>query len=347
MGDRMKIKLIVRDSESEKIFDISNLASDIQYETDLAGQPGKLTFILQEDPKELADDSRLQISNGSRVFLTIDDYGVFAGNVFTIGISETGEREITAYDHMRYLKYEHSTVAPEATVSQLFEKLCTDFQLKHRVDAPSELLLEPEYYSKKTLYDILDSAIEKANMSQNSDWYFIKDDFGTLVFTSLSKCKTDLILGEKSLLTEYQYEISIDNDTYNQILVTQEDEDKGSLDKWIEFDSSTQKKWGVLQKVVTADENYNEAQLRDMASQYLNFHNRESRTMKLTAIGVAKEGVTTGRIEKVELASHLSAGSGFRLELSRLGIMRDAWINSITHTFERDMHTMEMSVSIQ
>jgi hypothetical protein len=119
------------------------------------------------------------------------------------------------------------------------------------------------------------------------------------------------------------------------------------LDKWIEFDSDTQKKWGILQKVVQADENANQPMLVQMAHDYLAFYNRETRTMKLNAIGTDKLGLTSRETELVNLAATLAAGSGFRLNIEELGILHDMWINRITHNFAKDSHKMSMDVSLQ
>ena len=71
-------QLIIQNIESGEIFDVSELASQIRYFSDMEGQPGKLSFILEKDPNDI-----LKISVGSIVlFKVVEDKvekGIFFG----------------------------------------------------------------------------------------------------------------------------------------------------------------------------------------------------------------------------------------------------------------------------
>jgi len=195
----------------------------------------------------------------------------------------------------------------------------------------------PEYFhDRKTLYSIIEYGVDRTNINEGErpiadrHYYFIKDKFGVLQFTELGKELTNLVIGDRSLLTSYQYEISIDKNTYNSVVIVRDNETTGKRDVWSAFDSGTQKQWGKLQMVQEADKNANEAQIAKMAKDLLGLRNRETKTMKLTALG----------------QKELVAGSGFLFELEKLGIKQNMWITSATHNYERDYHTMELSVFI-
>ena len=310
-----------------KVFDITELVSGIQYTTDLKGQPGKLTFNLEQDPK-----GEITMTNGSLIKLYVNGKGIFFGYVFTMGTDATGIYKITAYDQMRYLKNEDSMYIEGITASQMFSLICTQHELRHRVVTPTTFIV-PEYnFEGKQLYAMLEHGIQHTNVSydQRNRHHFIRDDFGTLLFTDLTQYMTNLAIGDESLLTSYQYEISIDKDTYNTIKVTRDNESTGKRDVWMTVDSNNIKRWGRLQKVTKADKSWNEAMIQKLAFDLIRLHDSESQTMKLNALGVMD----------------IVAGTMFTLQLKKLNINQMMWVTSATHTFDSDFHTMALDVYI-
>ena len=322
----MIYKLECQNSLTGTIYDVVTLAGTISHQTTLDGQPGKLTVSLQQDPNGI-----LELVCGSILRFSVDDVGIFYGYIFTMGTDATGVYKITAYDQMRYLKNKETYITSNETASAVFGRVCKDnFQAsQYKVIIPSTFIA-PEYnHAGKALYETINYGIQYANVNEKKQ-YFVKDKFGVLQFTELGQEKTNLIIGDESLLTSYQYEISIDKNTYNSVKVYRDNEKTGKREVWIEFDSTTQKQWGKLQTVVQAKEEQNEAQIRELANNYMKLYNRETKTMKLTALG----------------RPELVAGSGFTFQLEKLGINQAMWITSATHTYEKDFHTMQSEVFI-
>lgn len=331
------------DNNEKKIFDISDLVSSLQYSTFLEGQPSKLTFTLQKDPS-----GKLSIHNGSKIQFRRDGKGIFLGYVFNMGTDATETYKIIAYDQMRYLKNEDTRLVANISVSNLFKKICDDFQLKNnKVVVPCDFICPKKVYEGQTLFSILNDQIQKANLDANKEntpakdrkYYFIRDNFGTLEFTSISALKSNIMLGEASLLSSYQFEISIDKNTNNQIKLVQKYKtgESENIKPYIVKDSGTQKVWGILQKVKSVDENMNKGQIEDLGKKYLKQMNRETRTLKLSALGV--DGITSGVGIKVDIP-HLRTNKDGKAEFI------DMWVVSATHNYNKDMHTMELDVAI-
>ena len=207
----MDLKLYLQNSNSGTVYNISEIATQIQEYKNIDGNAGKLTVLLQKDPNNI-----LQIANGSIISFIVDGKGIFYGYIFTIGTDATETYKITAYDQIRYLKSEEVYVTQNLTASQIFEKVCYDNELKYQVKVPSNYIPSAYLHDKKSLYEIINRGRKLANIYENRQ-YFKLDDFGTLTWSDLSAEKTNIIIGEGSLLTAYQYEKSIDKDTYNQI----------------------------------------------------------------------------------------------------------------------------------
>ena len=329
-------------------YDISSLVDSVQYSTVLEGQAGKLTFQMQKNP----EDNKLIIYNGSIVQFYRDKVGKFFGYVFNMGMDANGIFQITAYDQMRYLKNEDTLFYSGKTVTEVFNDLCTRHQLNNRkIVAQCDYVCPNKKYEGQTLFSILQHQIHQANIaSKGTKYYFIRDNFGTLEFTELGQLKTDIVIGEKSLLSSFQYEISIDKDTYNNIKIIKsynsEDTKGTKTDSKIVVpyeasDKNTQKKWGFLQKVVSINDDMNESQIIEYANGIMAQHNKESKSFKLSALGV----------------DEINAGSGFRVNIPDLNTFKrdtegkktdeylDMWAIGATHTYKRDMHTMELDVA--
>ena len=317
----MDLKLYLQNSNSGTVY---NTSTQIQVYKNIDGNAGKLTVLLQKDPNNI-----LQIANGSIISFIVDGKGIFYGYIFTIGTDATETYNITAYDQIRYLKSEEVYVTQNLTASQIFEKVCYDNELKYQVKVPSNYIPSAYLHDKKSLYEIINRGRKLANIYENRQ-YFILDDFGTLIWSDLSAEKTNLIIGEDSLLTAYQYEKSIDKDTYNKIKMYRENSQTGKRDIWLAKDSNNIKKWGKLQLLTKVDDNDIQAMVQETIQNYLKAKNRETQTLKLNAIGV----------------NELVAGKGFKFVLDRENISQDMWIISSTHNYNKDVHIMELEVYI-
>lgn len=319
-----------------KTFDISDLVDGIQYSTILEGQPSKLTFTLQKDP-----NGALKIQNGNLIQFRRDGKGIFKGYIFDMGTDATETFKVTAYDQMRYLQNETTTCIKNSPVSDVFINLCKNNGIPQnnlKVVVHCDFVCPKKVYEGQSLFTILKDQITKANIaSGGKKYWFIRDNFGVLELNELGNCKTDLVIGEKSLLSSYQFSISIDKNTYNRFKIIKKD----APNAYVVEDSGTQKLWGVLQKVINAEENMNKAQMTELGNQYLIRYNKETRTLKLSALG----------------DDNVRGGTGIRVNIPQLQTYKivdnkqtteflDMWVLGATHNFKKDMHTMELDIAI-
>lgn len=237
----MKLELYLQNSNDGTIYDITDLANGIQIEKSIDGTAGKFSCLLQKDINNI-----LKISSGSIISFIVDGKGIFFGYVFTIGTDASQTYKLTAYDQLRYFKNEEVYVTADMTASDIFAKVCADNELKYIVKSPTNFVPSAYLHDKKTLYAIVERGMNLAKLADKKQYYII-DDFGTLIWTDLSLEKTDIILGDESLVTDYQYEISIDKESYNQIKLYRENEITGKREIFIFKDSDNIKRWGKLQ----------------------------------------------------------------------------------------------------
>lgn len=323
----MNIQLIVQDSASGKIHDISELVDDISWDTELEGQPGKLTF-------DYIHDASVVISEGSPLTFKVNGTGVFYGFVFKRSITDQNKITVTAYDQLRYLKNKDTYVISDMTASQIFEKLCKDFQLPYRVVNASSYVVGKRVFDNKTGFEIIQTGIDET-LAYTAQWYMIRDNFGTLEFRNLSGLKTNLFIGDESLMNTFEYSSSIDDDTYNQIKLIKENSETGKRELYVVRDSATIKTWGLLQYFEKMDEEANTAQISQRAETLLSLKNRVTKTLKASCLGDLR----------------VFAGAGVVLGISDLaseGLAQPKYfmVNKCTHKFKNTEHTMDLELQV-
>ena len=324
----MRIELIIQDSKSGSAWDMSELVnSGIKWETSIAEQPGKLTF-------EYIEQGNISINEGSPVSFKIDGQGIFFGYVFKKKQSKNGKIQITAYDQMRYLKNKDTYVFSGLTASEIFLRIASDFKLNAEVVDASTYVVAPRVHDNKTLFEIIQYGIDET-LINTGNWYMLRDNFGKLQFINVNTLKTDLFIGDASLLVNYDYSSSIDDDTYNQIKLIKENQETQKREIYIVKDSSTIKQWGLLQYFEKIDENANAAQIQARADMLLKLKNRATKKLKLTALGDLRVFAGAGVILGIS-----------DLEKDGIAVNQYFMVTQCTHSFSSDMHTMQLELQV-
>lgn len=314
----MKIELIIQSITNGKLHDVSDSVTDIQLSSTMYDQPGKLTFKILDDTV---------YASGGVVRLKVDGKGVFFGKIFTTEITEDSYM-VTAYDQMRYLQNKDTVPYKDKTASDIFIDVAKRMNLNYKVVDKSEYKLPLKLYENKSYWEMITDSID-LTLTAKGQQYFVRDNFGTLEFIDVSKQKTDLIIGSKSLMTGFTYKKDIDEDTFNRVKLYRSNKETGAVDSWMVENTETQGKWGILQYTKSVDEKMNTAQIKEFGKLLLKVKNRELKTLSFSCIGDPM----------------IKAGTGVKVEID--GIFDD-WVicNSVTHSFEDGVDMMDIEVSM-
>lgn len=299
-------------------YGIGNSVEGLSIDLSMYDQPGKCTFKLH---------STMEIPKGSPLFVKVDGKGFFKGYVFKTSLNQDDVTDVTAYDQMRYLKNEDTIYYKNKTTSEIFADICKRNGLKYKVEDKTTFKNLPQLYDKKSMFDILKTTIEE-NLRNTGKRFFVRDEYGTLKFINVADKKTDLIVGTKSICTDFEYEKSIDDDTYNVIKLYRDNKKTGKRDTWMAKDSKNIKKWGKLQKTETVDENATESQIKELAKNMLKVMNREKRSLSVSIIGFYG----------------LRAGDGIKIELP--AVKEWFYIESIKISIENNYATCDIDLFI-
>lgn len=303
-----------------KIYEIIQLITEVSYTDKLNDGCSKLEFSYI--------DKDLVIKNGSTIRFKYNNTNIFFGYVFKVKRKSTLEISITAYDQLRYCKAKDTIVIKNMSLASLINKMCSYFNLRVGNLNNSNFILPDSIQDDKTWIDIVYSAFSDTLLSTGKK-YCLRDEFGYIALRDIEELKSNLVLGDKSLVYDFEYEQSIDDEFYNIIKLVSDNETTGKRDTYIVKDSSSIAKYGMLQYFEVLDKNYNGSQAKEMANNLLKLYNREVETLSLSCIG------DTG----------IRAGSSILVLMTNLNLNKRLIVKSATHKFLPN-HTMDLEVMI-
>lgn len=301
-----------------KTYEISELVKSVSFTDKLNDGCSKLEFSYIDDD--------LKIKNGSVVKFKYNGTNIFYGYVFKHGRNKKKEFTITAYDQLRYAKAKDTIVVKNDTLGSLTKKMCNYFKLKYGLVIDTKYKLPVSVQDNKTWLDIIYTAISDTLMGTGRK-YILRDEFGNVAIRDLEDLTINLILGDESLVYDFEYEKSIDDEFYNQIKLASDNEKTGKRDVYITKDSSSIAKYGLLQYFEVLDKNENPSQAKSKADVLLRLYNREQDKLSLQCLGDVR----------------IRAGSSFYGQIEDIELDRRLIVKSVTHEFI-PVHTMSLEV---
>lgn len=291
--------------------------SGITWELERKDSPGKLTF-------ECIKDTNLNFQEGDNVQAFYGDKGFFYGFVFKKSRSKDGIIKVVAYDQLRYLKNKGSYTYENWTAAKLLKKVTTDYGMRW---GNVENTVHPVTRSddNSTLFDIIQNALDETVVATGK-LYVMYDDFGYVTLKNINDMKVNIII-DADTASDYDYSSSIDDDTYNSVIVTYSADD---VTKHY-YASSAQniKQWGVLLTTDTVD---NPSLGQAKANALLKLHNAKTRNLKVQdAFGDIR--VRAGSLVVVNL------------HLGDLVAQNYMFVERVTHKFENGLHTMDLTLT--
>ncbi len=290
----------------------------IKWSTERKGSPGKLTF-------KLIQDDILNIAEGNAVVLKDGDTNVFYGFIFTIKRDESKSVSVTAYDQMRYLKNK-ATYQYTKTASELLKTVAKDFELSVGEIEDTAYVIPSRLEDGNTLIDILQTALD-LTVQNTGEMYVLYDDFGALRITAIENMAVGILIDSETAQS-YDYESSIDNQTYNQIKLYYDNESTGKREVYIAKDSEHINEWGLLQYYESIDKGENG---KAKADSLLSLYNAKTKSLKV------KKAIGDNRVR---------AGSMIAVQLELGDITVNNWmlVESCEHEYKENEHWMDLTL---
>ncbi len=315
----MTTELLIANKTSGKIWECSNSVSTVSWETERTGAPGKLTFTVIKS-------GDLSFTEGDIVRFSVDGQIQFYGWVFTKSKNRWGEIGVTCYDRLRYLKANASYGFYGQTAGQIIQQIAADLQVDVGDVADTGYQIPSLVEEDQSCLDIVESAVQQTLLN-TGDIYVFFDDGRGLALRRPEDMKSNVLIGEKSLLTDYTYQTDIDKQTYNSVKLARPNEETGRADVVEARNEDSIEQWGLLQLYQTVDGDVNLAQMAAQAEVTLQYYNRRLRTLSVESLGVP--GLRAGMMVLMKVPG-----------LGDINLDQYVLLEKVSHTWENDTHTM-------
>lgn len=283
----MSIELLIQNGS--KVY-IPVVEEGIEWETERKGAPGKLTF-------KVLKDNVLNIEEGNAVRVKLNNKNVFYGFIFSKKNDKNNVITITAYDQLRYFKNKDTYVYSNKTAGGVVKMLAKDFQLNTGVIEDTSYRIPSRVEDNTTLFDIVQNALD-LTLKNRKMLYVLYDDFGKLTLKNVENMKINLLIDDETG-ENFNYESSIDGETYNKIKLTYDNKKTGKREVYISQHGENINKWGVLQYFDTINENTDG---KFKADSLLSLYNKKTKKLTISnALGDIRVRAGTSVVVKLNL----------------------------------------------
>ena len=319
----MKIELLIADPSDTKLY-YPAVKEGIEWTTNRKNTPGKLTF-------QVLKDEALDFSEGSAVQLRVDGDKIFFGFVF----KQQRDREkiitVTAYDQLRYLKNTDTLFYVDKTADQVIQMIAEDYRMNVGTLECTNYRIEWGSEEDVSLFEMIQNALD-ATLTNTGEMFVFYDDFGKLTLKRLSSMMVGspnaYLMVDEETGENFEYTSSIDDNTFNKIKLTYENESTGKRDVYIAQDSANINQWGVLQHFSTLQKGENG---QAKADALLKLYNKKTRNLKLSGV-LGDNRVRAGSLIVVNL------------DLGDVKLKNFMLVESCKHTFKENEHWMELTL---
>ena len=295
------------------------IQDEVTWTTERKGAAGKLEF-------KVVKDNIINFEEGNPVAFRVDNTNLFYGFVFKKKRDKEKIITTTAYDQLRYLKNKDTKTYVNKRADELVKMIANEYQLNVGTLENTGYAIAKKAESNQSLFDMILNALDET-IRNRKEMYVLYDDYGKLCLKNLERMKVGLVIDEETG-ENYDYESSIDSDTYNQIKLTYDNSETGKREIYMAKDSSNIAKWGVLQYFDTIDEKTNGAV---KARALLDLYNQKTRSLQIkNALGDVR--VRGGSLIIVNL------------DLGDVKLKNFMLVEKAKHTFKNDEHFMDLTL---
>ena len=291
----------------------------IQWTTERAGSPSTLKFTVVKD-------DIIEFQEGNPVLLKVDGKNIFYGFVFTKKRTKEHHIEVTAYDQLRYLKNKDTYVYENKTASQVVEMIAHDFNLNLGTVESTKYVIPSRVEDNQSLFDIIQNALD-LELQNKSELFCLYDDFGKLTLQNIASMKLDVLI-DVDTAEDFDYKSSIDEQTYNKIKLTYDNEDTSEREVYIAKDSNKINSWGVLQYHEKLQKGENG---KAKADALLKLYGQKTRNLKVNdCLG--------------DLRCRAGSMVPVQLYLGDISVSNYLLVEKAVHTFKNNEHLMSLNL---
>ena len=294
--------------------------SGVKIEWERTGYPGKMEFTVIK-----VDSGWVEFVEGDPVCFYYDGTPIYAGYIFTKKRTREQKIDVSCYDQLRYFKNKYTYLFENKTATQIIQSLAADFKLTTGSMDNTGYVIPQVLHENKSAFDIALDAIEET-LTNTGAMFVLYDDCGKLCLKNSANMVSNNLIFEDSA-ENLDYSSSIDDETYNSVVLYYKDDDN-KIQVYSASNQSNMQSWGTLRYF---EEVKNKTIAQNKANELLKLYNKKTRELKITgAFGVV--GVRAGTLIPV------------RLNLGDVKVNNFMLVEKVTHNFDAGHHTMDLTL---
>lgn len=294
--------------------------SGVKLTLERKGTPGKLEFTV-------LTDGVLNFQEGNPVTFIVNATTLFHGFVFSKKRKANSITiDVVAYDQLRYLKNKDTLVDEGLSASDILKRLAEDFRLNLGTVEDTGYKIPAVVEEDSTLFDMINNALDET-LTNTGRLYCLYDDGGALTLKNITSMKLDLLIDAETAET-FDYESSIDEQTYNKVKLTYDNEETGKRELYVAQDGEKMNTWGVLQYFESLQSPIGAAEKADAL---LKLYDQKTRHLTV------KNAFGDTRVR---------AGSAVMVSLDLGDIIANTFlmVEKVTHNFKEGTHFMDLTL---
>lgn len=285
------------------------------------GVPGICTFELVQE-----EEGKVEFQEGDEVQVKISQTWMFKGYIFTHSRSSDGVVKYTCYDQLRYLKAKEAVCFVNKSVGEIVNQICDERELVKGTIRDSNYKIPSLTRDNISFHDAIMTAIEMTTEA-TGEIFILYDRFGKITLCPLKHMKRNVVI-DSSVIGDFDYESTIDKQTYNIVRVAAKSGKDGATVYYSARDKKNIDKWGMLQLTEKAENGWKAV---TVAKKLLDFYNSKTKTLKIkNAMGAVE--VVAGAVIIVNL------------DLGDMKLTRNMVVDAVTHRVEDGLYSMDLEL---
>lgn len=320
MADGISLIII----KGEQGYDVTQLVETIRWKGRKGAAARSINVTLVDDDGYQHARSEIDIEQGHQCLFSYNGKELFRGIIMSQTQTSKKKLKFTAYDNGIYLANNKDTFTYEnKTASDVFRDCCTRFGLPMGEVANCSYKIPELTKSKTTAFDAICDAMS-LDFDATGIRHYVASDKGKLSLLTRRENILQWVVEVGQNLITYSYTKSIEDIKTRVKMVSKEGTTIAE-----KVNSSLEKKIGTFQEIDRPDESLTTAQINDLIASILDEKSTPERTLDIEAIGIPE----------------VISGIGVYIIIPELGLSRTFYVDSDTHTFEDNKHTMSLKLN--
>lgn len=305
-------------------YDVTQLVEQIKWRGRKGSSSRTLNVKLIDDDGYKHARSEIDVEQGHQCIFNYNGQELFRGIIMTQTQTNRKSLSFTAYDNGIYLANNKDTFTYEnKTASDVFRDCCTRFGLPMGEVADCTYKIPELTKSKTTAFDAIADALS-LDFDATGIRHYVASEKGKLKLLTRRENILQWVIEVGENLSTYTYTRSIENIKTRVKMVSKEGTTLAE-----KSNAALEKKIGVFQEIEKPDESLTTAQINDLIASMLDEKSTPERTLDVEAMGIAE----------------VISGIGVYIIIPELGLARTFYVDSDTHTFKDNMHTMSLKLN--